>query len=53
MRLSPVLAALEICRRCVWAFLRLENEHLAVYGTAIDDTFDDSDGLHLDLKVER
>ena len=39
VRLSPVLAAAEICRRCMWAFLRLENEHLHTYGTAIDDGF--------------
>jgi len=30
VRLSPVLAGAEICRRCVWSFLRLENEHLHV-----------------------
>jgi len=39
VRLSPVLAGAEICRRCVWSFLRLENEHLHAYGTAIDDLF--------------
>lgn len=39
VRLSPVLAGAEICRRCVWAFLRVENEHLNTYGTAIDDGF--------------
>jgi hypothetical protein len=39
VRLSPVLAGAEICRRCVWAFLRVENEHLQTYGTAIDDGF--------------
>jgi len=39
VRLSPVLAGAEICRRCVWAFLRVENEHLHTYGTAIDDNF--------------
>lgn len=40
VRLSPILAGAEICRRCMWGFLRLENEHLHVYGTAIDETFD-------------
>jgi len=34
VRLSPILAGGEICRRCVWGFLRLENEHLHVYGTS-------------------
>lgn len=38
VRLSPILAGAEICRRCMWGFLRLENEHLHVYGTAIDDS---------------
>jgi hypothetical protein len=39
VRLSPWLAGAEVCRRSVWAFLRLENEHLATYGTAVDDLF--------------
>ena len=44
VRLSPWIAGAEICRRCVWAFLRLENEHLATYGTAVDDSFGQNEG---------
>jgi hypothetical protein len=32
--LSPFVAAAEICRRSMWGLLRVENEHLSVYGTA-------------------
>jgi hypothetical protein len=45
VRLSPWLAGAEICRRCVWAFLRLENEHLATYGTAVDESFGRDEAL--------
>jgi hypothetical protein len=51
VRLSPVLAAAEICRRCMWAFLRLENEHLHMYGTALDEgfaTLDEAEAMALD-----
>jgi hypothetical protein len=34
VRLSPVLGCAEIIRRCVWSFLRLENEHLHTYNHA-------------------
>ena len=51
VRLSPILAGAEICRRCMWGFLRLENEHLHVYGTAIDDSFTQEDMSQLSVRT--
>ena len=43
LKLSPFLAACEILRRSFWSFLRLENEHLHVYGTGHARELDDAD----------
>jgi len=32
--LSPFIAAAEVCRRSIWGFLRVENEHIQVYERA-------------------
>eukprot|EP00903_Cladosiphon_okamuranus_P016627 g15335.t1 len=41
--LSPFIAAAEIVRRTMWGFIRVENEHLRIYG-APDGTADSDDG---------